>query len=136
MAALSSPSSSDWDLFALTDDDDNVSFEEMSETTDTFSLSDNSTFSSNPDDSLPLSSLTQCQTQHETDEYPTPIKSEDGQAMSPQSDSCLDIPLENLYESPLTTPLLPPEFDKLESLPYEIVERSTYLPNNANIVLG
>jgi hypothetical protein len=131
MTLNSAPDISDWDLLLVDNDDDLFVSEEMSDIIEIFSIPDSSATSissacneirnsledyyinSEEEDSL----FAKLEDLYETDTTSTQPTDPDLNHEEPiQQDS-----------SPTTIPSYPPEFDQLQNLPYEIVERPRYV---------
>jgi len=127
----SPPPSPDFDLFLITDDDGCVSFEEMSDTTHHSSpppFDDLETSLIDVDDSENTTLMDYFDEVHDIiyDSEYNSIKSEDlweGDCSSQSTDISLFEPSNTSTQRNSSPPPQPPEFDQLQNLPHEIVER-------------
>jgi len=131
----SPPPSPDFDLFLITDDDGCVSFEEMSDTTHHSSpppFDDLETSLIDVDDSENTTLMDYFDEVHDIiyDSEYNSIKSEDLWENDWSSQSTPNLEQSETSTQPDSPPptTQPPEFDQLENLPHEIVERPRCFP--------
>lgn len=136
MTTSSLVDSFDWDMFSNSDDGNNIiSFEEMFEVTEVSTLPDQLESCPSVEDSIrtfePLNVFEQGNDNYHLQDADTFMKLEDFfDSNSTPSQSTVDSQNLSWSNSSLSTssPSIP-EFDQLQNLPYEIVERPRYIPS-------